>query len=263
MKRQRKTTKQLSKMPPKSITKKYETIKEVKCHRIPCNNPLEYTDDLAPIYENMRIIRGELTNFDCIVTHKVKAQPVGVSENDNLYSVFAHRIGESVAFICQWLKFFALTNKKNLNLRATDYMASKGLNFDTWLGSIDDGCKGDVFTLFCLCMLQDVHATVHLRNGKYWTSMKEPSSNHYINIERSHIHLAYLGRGLYIELVKRDIPLQIITGATKDLIVLVTLESEERSILDLAMYQGLGIGLDRTPREEPPQQVQVKKNTVQ
>ena len=180
-------------------------------------------------------------------------------ENDNLYSVFMHCIGESVTFIRQWLKFFALTNKKNLNLRATDYMASKGLNFDTWLGSIDDGRKGDVFTLFCLCMLHDVHATVHLRNGKYWTSMKEPSSDHYINIERSHIHLAYLGRGLYIELVKRDIPLQIITGATKDLIVLGTLESEERSILDLAMYQGLGIGLDRTPREEPPQQVQVKK----
>ena len=116
MTRQRKTTKQLSKMPPKSITKKYETIKEVKCRRIPCNNPLEYTDDLAPIYENMRIIRGELINFDCIVTHKVKAQPIGVSENDNLYSVFAHRIGESVAFIHQWLKFFALTNEKNLNL---------------------------------------------------------------------------------------------------------------------------------------------------
>ena len=59
--------------------------------------------------------------------------------------------------------------------------------------------------------------------------------------------------------MKRDIPLQIITGATKDLIVPGTLESEERSILDLAMYQGQGIGLDRTSREEPPQQVQVKK----
>ena len=106
-------------------------------------------------------------------------------------------------------------------------MASKGLNFDTWLGSIDDGRKGDVFTLFCLCMLQDVHATVHLRNGKYWTSMNKPSCDHYINIERSHIHLANLGRGLYIELVKRDVPLQIITGASKDLIVLGTLESEE------------------------------------
>ena len=210
----------------------------------------------------MRIIHGEITNFDCIVTHKVKAQPIGVSENDNLYSVFAHRIGESVTFICQWLKFFALMNKKNLNLQATDYMASKGLNFDTWLGSIDDGCKGDVFTLFCLCMLQDVHATVHLRNGKYWTSMKEPSSDHYINIEHSHIHLAYLGRGLYIELVKRDIPLQIITGASKDLIVLGTLESEERSILDLAMYQGLGLGLDRTTRVDTPQQLQVKMEHI-
>ena len=133
----------------------------------------------------MRITRGEITDFECIVTHKVKAQPIGVSENDNLYSAFARRIGESIAFICQWLKYFALTNKKNLNLQATDYMA--------WLGSIDDGRKGDVFTLFCLCMLQDVHATVHLRNGKYWTSMNEPSCDHYINIECSHIHLAYLG----------------------------------------------------------------------
>ena len=76
-------------------------------------------------------------------------------------------------------------------------------------------------------MLQDVHATVQLRNGKYWTSMNESSCDHYINIERSHIHLAYLGQGLYIELVKRDVPLQIITGSSKDLIVLGTLESEE------------------------------------
>ena len=59
--------------------------------------------------------------------------------------------------------------------------------------------------------------------------------------------------------MKRDVPLQIITGATKDLIVLGTLESEERSILDSAMYQGLGVGLDHTLREETPQQIQVKK----
>ena len=57
--------------------------------------------------------------------------------------------------------------------------------------------------------------------------MNEPSSDHYINIECSLIHLAYLGQGLYIELVKRDVPLQIITGASKDLIVLGSLESEE------------------------------------
>ena len=215
-------------------------------------------DDLAPIYETMRIIRGEIMDFECITTHRVKAQLIGVSENDNLYSIFARRIGESIAFIRQWLKFFVLTNKKNLNLRAAAYMASKGLNFDTWLGSIDDGRKGDVFTLFCLCMLQDIHATVHLRNGKYWTSMNDPSCDHYTNMERSHIHLAYLGHGLYIKLVKRDTPLQIITGASKDLIVLGTLESEERSILDSAINQGLGIAVDHTTRVSTPQQVQVK-----
>ena len=58
--------------------------------------------------------------------------------------------------------------------------------------------------------------------------------------------------------MKRDVPLQIITGASKDLIVLGTLESEERSILDSAMYQGLGVGLDHTTRVDTPQQVQVK-----
>ena len=58
--------------------------------------------------------------------------------------------------------------------------------------------------------------------------------------------------------MKRDVPLQIITGASKDLIVLGTLESKERSILDSAMYQGLGVGLDHTTRVDTPQQVQVK-----
>ena len=103
-------------MPPKSSGAKYKTIKGVRCRRIPCNNPWQYTGDLAPIYENMRITRGEITDFECIVTHKVKAQPIGVSENDNLYSVFTLRIGETVSLICQWLKFFVLANKKNLNL---------------------------------------------------------------------------------------------------------------------------------------------------
>ena len=96
---QRKTTKWLSKMPPKSTTAKYKTIKGVRCRRIPCNNPWQYTGDLAPIYKNMRITRGEITDFECIVTHKVMVQPIGVSENDNLYSVFTRRIGESVSFI--------------------------------------------------------------------------------------------------------------------------------------------------------------------
>ena len=214
-------------MPPKTKIAKYETIKGIKCRRIPCNNPWQYTDDLAPIYETMRITCGEIMDFECITTHKVKAQPLGVSENDNLYSIFARRIGESVTFIRQWFKFFVLTNKMNVNLRATTYMASKGLNFDTWLGSIDDGRKGDVLTLFCLCMLQDIHATVHLRNGNYWSSMNDPSSDHHTNIDHSHIHLAYLGRGLYIELVKRDTPLKTINDDSKDLVVLGTLESDE------------------------------------
>ena len=127
-----------------------------------------------------------------------------------------------------------------------------------WLGSIDDGHKGDVFTLFCLCMLQDIHVTVHLRNGKYWSSMNDPSSDHHINIDRSHIHLAYLGRGLYIELVKRDTPLKIINEDSKDLIVLGTLESDERATLDLAINQGLGVALDRTAEVSISKHVQVK-----
>ena len=180
----------------------YLAFQSTECHTIWHSNNAtallsqyhrQLNGDLAPIYKNMRITHGEITDFECIVTHKVKAQPIGVKENDNLYSVFAHHIGETVSFICQWLKFFVLANKKNLNLRATDYMASKGLNFDTWLGSIDDGRKGDVFTLFCLCMLQDVHITVHLRNGQYWSSMNKPNGDHYVNIKHSHIHLAYLG----------------------------------------------------------------------
>ena len=110
--RQRKTIKQQSKMPPKSSAAKYKTVKGVRCRRIPCNNPWQYTGDLAPIYENMRITHGEITDFECIVTHKVKAQPIGVSENDNLYSVFAHRIGETVSFIHQWLNFLSWQTKR-------------------------------------------------------------------------------------------------------------------------------------------------------
>ena len=55
------------------------------------------------------------------------------------------------------------------------YLSRKGLNFDTWVEAIDEGCKGDVLTLYGLSLLMDVHTYIHLHNGSVLVNTKKCS----------------------------------------------------------------------------------------
>ena len=59
-------------------------------------------------------------------------------------------------------------------------------------------------------MLFEKHAVVHLKNGPIWTTLEELSDHHSDDLLKCDIHLCYLGQGLFIELIERDIPLQIL-----------------------------------------------------
>ena len=59
-------------------------------------------------------------------------------------------------------------------------------------------------------MLFSQHAVVHLHNNLIWSTLATIDTNHLDDLQKCDIHLCYLGRGLYMELIERDVPLQIL-----------------------------------------------------
>ena len=185
-------------------------LKSKKIKDIPCKNPHDYCDVVEPIYEVHTVNRQELTELACRSTHQVKAQSSKVLENDNLYAIFLKYTKYDVTFIRNWLKVFMLANNRNFERRAAKYLASKVLSYDNWCDSITQGRKGDVLALYGLCMLFSCHAVVHLHNNLIWSTLASMGTNHLSDLQKCDIHLYYLGRGLFMELVERDKPLRIL-----------------------------------------------------
>ena len=200
---------------------------------------------MDPIYEIHKVTQGELTELSCHATHCVKAHSTKLLENDNLYDIFTKFTDQKVAFICQWLNNFMLANQRNFELHASKYLASKVLSYENWLDSKSKGCKGDILALYGLCMLLSVHAIIHLKNGLVWTTLSELSDNHAKDLDKCELHLCYLGRGIFIELVKRQTPLQVLEDK-KDVVkslVIGEITQDEYQSFDKAISMGLGIGL--------------------
>ena len=80
------------------------------------------------------------------------------------------------------------------------YLDTKKLHFDQWIDTIENGHKGDVFTLYGLSVLTNTHTYVHLHNNQHWCSIKSPPAVHTEVITMCAKHLLYLGCRLFIEL---------------------------------------------------------------
>ena len=131
-------------------------------------------------------------------------------------------------------------------------MKSKGLSIDTWSQSITDDHKGDVLILFGLNLLMEMHCIVHLANGQIWTTLATLSGAHSTDLQKCDLHLAYIGRGLFIELTERAVPLMIVetTESTTALVIGELTATEECTIEDM-MKTGLGIGLTHAISHKP------------
>ena len=97
-------------------------------------------------------------------------------------------------------------HKAQLAKKAKQYLKSKGLSVDTWSESIADSRKGD---LFRLNLLMEMHCLVHLANGQIWTTLATLRGVHSTDLQKCNLHLAYIGRGLFIELTECAVPLVI------------------------------------------------------
>ena len=173
-----------------------------KWKNISCNNPYKFCKNVDPIMEQDRISREEMVSLPCWATHQIKPRSLWIPENDNLYAIYSPHIKQDIGFLCKWLKTFVISNRAHFEESASDYLQSKGMSLDIWMDALSDGRKGDALSLYGLSMILDVHTVVHLHNGKIWTMMDSPPDEHSDLISKCLIHVAYLGRGLFVELVK-------------------------------------------------------------
>ena len=144
-----------------------------------------------------------------------------------MYAIFTSISGQTPYFLRNWLKTFVQMHRKYFERCGQFYLTTKGLSFDTWLDTIDEGRKRDVLTLYGLSLLNDVHSFVHLHAGQSWTTLKVAPPSHEEAIKKCRIHVLYLGRGLYVKLVERMTPLQLIKNPDPGITSLVIGELSE------------------------------------
>ena len=83
-------------------------------------------------------------------------------------------------------------------------------------------------------MLFGRHALLHLHNGVIWSTLHQCSANHMDDLEKCAVHLCYLGRGLFVELVECEALLKILEDSKDNIQSLVVgeLTPEEASTVD-------------------------------
>ena len=96
-------------------------------------------------------------------------------------------------FMRNWLKSFMVLHHRVMLEKGKFYLNTKKLQFDQWLSAVENGCKGDVLTLYGLSVMTNTHTYVHLHNNQYWCSVKNPPGTHTDVIAMCTKHLLYLG----------------------------------------------------------------------
>ena len=228
---------------------KLRTSRKVRARKIPSNCEYPFTDIFQPVFETQKVQKEAIEHLCCRLTHCVKLKHVEHDDGDILYNIFAINAGQNCEFIRRWLHHFMVeVYPKNFAGIGSSYFQSKGLNFQEWAAGILTDIKADFFALYGLCLLTERHAVIHLKDGKIWTSLKNPLNDHDKILEMCQLHLVYLGRNLFVELTKRLNPIQIIeSNEDVKVISLGGLTFDESETLDKVIYRGLGVGVHRIP----------------
>ena len=213
---------------------------------VPTHSAHKYCKQIEPILETDRVTQDKLVKLCCRKTYQVKSKSIYTGENDALYSIYAIHAGQNPQFMRTWLKLYADMYKRQFMIVGEEYLNRKKLTFDLWRESIKDGCKGDVLVLLGLNYLMGSHTMVHLHGNRLWSTLQE-KLNHDEMVSKCDFHLVYLGRGIFAELCKRAEPLVEIEGDANVMSLVVgTLTSTERTVIDKLSKLGLGFAIDRT-----------------
>ena len=105
------------------------------------------------------------------------------------------------------------------------YSDSKKLSLDDWLMSVKHGQRGDIMLVYILSIMKGLHTCIHLKNGKTWSTLRAIPIHHMELMHRCDIHLAYYSFGIYLQLVKRPLPIS-------QHIVLGTIQCDNQEVLN-------------------------------
>ena len=155
-------------------------------------------------------------------------------ENDILCEIFAKGTGLTTKFMRTWLHFFMIdVLMKFFEKFSHNYLASKGLTLIQWAEGITECREGDILALFRLTLLVDKHCLLHLKDSRIWTTILNPPSDHESLHKMCNFHIAHLGRGPFVELKHRAVPLPMVqdTGHTK-LIAIGSLTVNESALIN-------------------------------
>ena len=78
----------------------------------------------------------------------------------------------------QWVRLFTITHQRYLETLASNYFDISDLTLTKWCKGVKNGDRADVLVLFVLCVLTGTHCFVHLKQGGYWTSLKDVPVTH-------------------------------------------------------------------------------------
>ena len=232
---------------------------------IPSANPWKYLLNYQHVPETAKLRKDEVSQLQCRTTHCVCPQQQDYNENDGLYAIYGHTVGQSPEFMREWLHYFiTVVYKAHFKRIGLTYLTSKGLNLELWVESIKDGRRPDFLVLLALNALLETHAVVHISNGKTWTTLNDPPENHDHILEICEYHLVYLGKGNFVELVERQRP-PIIVHSDDDVktVELGRLTFDEEETLNSVISKGLDIVLNPksalVPACSPLRQSQIKQ----
>ena len=102
--------------------------------RIESRNPWKYVETLIPIYENHKVDKDEIMEFDCRASHEIALDDRTIPEEDRLYNFFASLCGQDRKFMRTWLHLFVRLHKRYFTTLASNYFEKRVSHWRTgWI----------------------------------------------------------------------------------------------------------------------------------
>ena len=167
-------------------------------------NPWDFADVILLLEEDLSLTKSEVGELECRSNYGIRClSDIDTDKNDLLYKIYGEQVDKSSSFMRNWTRLYSITNKKQLDRLSKNYLDSTNLKLSSWLKGIKEGRKGNLLTLFILSIVTGAHCCIHLKQQKYWTTLKEKPNTHIEFMQRCNIHLAYLGQNNFIQLMLR------------------------------------------------------------
>ena len=189
--------------------------KKKKCDKgnnnIPIHNLFDYSDTTTDFSECERLSESKLEQqLPCFSEYEPEYKLNSLMDsrlNDHLYGVYSSKCTETVSFMRTWTGFFVRQYRTKISQRVKPYLDSKKLSLDSWLMSVKHGQRGDIMLVYILSIMKGLHMCIHLKNGKTWSTPRAVPIHHMELMHRCDIILAYFSYGIYLQLVKRPLPI--------------------------------------------------------